>query len=90
MSAIINPATTKSARTSSFGLVLSAILVTLVLVLLNSLAVLSYHRGVASMPLQVQFLQDDAIANPQQVQQQPSDRWQLLKEPERPDRKSVV
>lgn len=84
MSAIISPATKKSARTSSFGLVLSAILVTLVLVLLNSLAVLSYHRGVASMPLQVQFLQDDAIANPQQVQQQPSDRWQFLKEPERP------
>ncbi len=63
---------------------LSAILVTVVLILLNSLAVLSYHRGVAALPLQVHFLQDDAIANPQQALQQPNERWQLLHEPERP------
>jgi EAL domain-containing protein (putative c-di-GMP-specific phosphodiesterase class I)/GGDEF domain-containing protein len=71
-------------RRSSFGLVLSAILITVVLVLLNSLAVLSYHRGVASLPLQIQVLQDEAVANPQQALQQADNRWQLLEEPERP------
>lgn len=71
-------------RSSSFGLVLSAILVTLVLVLLNSLAVLTYHRGIATLPLQIDYLQDDAIANPQQALQQPEARWQPLMQPELP------
>lgn len=84
MSVILSQPNVSTRHNSSFGLVVSALLVTVVLVLLNSLAVLSYHRGVATLPLQVEFLQDDAIRSPQQALQQPASAWQILKNPEQP------
>ncbi len=68
----------------SFRLVLSVLFVMLVMLLVNSLAILSYQRDVPQRPIQVSMLQDQAVQTPQQALMQPADHWQLLPNPAHP------
>lgn len=62
------------------GLLLSTLLIAVVIIALNSLAVLSYQQDIPRKTLSIALLDDPAVQSPQQALQQAPEQWQPLLE----------